>query len=206
MSYLHVPAYLGTFGIYGIYGILLDLQSNWVGVSAAVVLINQILTQHRAEQIDKMVLLTALCCCAEKGMGCETRHGQESTPSSTSSTDTSSAHCRKTLTSDSEATFSLYRALTWSILMVRSPWIRNSQSCLYMVRKETKYCYFIRVQIHSLFFTARDPDAVAISDLFFPLASNLHVWIESSAERTRRRRTDDTQVSEKYGTSPSGLE
>ena len=58
----------------------------------------------------------------------------------------------------------------------------------------------------SLFFTARDTDPVAISDLFFPLASNLHVWIDLSAEVIGRRRTDDTQVSEKYGTSPSGLE
>ena len=55
-------------------------------------------------------------------------------------------------------------------------------SFLHELVKETKDHQFIRDQIISLFFPARDAIAIAISDLFFQLARNPRVWTELRAE------------------------
>ena len=55
-------------------------------------------------------------------------------------------------------------------------------SFLHELVKETKDRRFIRDQIISLFFPARDAQAIAISDLFFQLARNPRVWTKLRTE------------------------
>ena len=55
-------------------------------------------------------------------------------------------------------------------------------SFLHELVKETNDRQFIRDQIISLFFPARDASAIAISDLFFQLARNPRVWTELRSE------------------------
>lgn len=59
---------------------------------------------------------------------------------------------------------------------------RRLVSFLHELVKETKDRQFIRDQIISLFFPARDAIAIAISDLFFQLARTPRVWTKLRAE------------------------
>lgn len=58
-------------------------------------------------------------------------------------------------------------------------------SMLYELVKEIQEKQFIRDQLISLFFPARDANAIAISDLFFQLARNPHVWAKLRVEILR---------------------